>query len=126
MRLAIDLDGTILEFDWDKWEKHGQNYWDKPKEGAIEALKRLKEDGHYIVIHTCRVVTDVNPGYTLKELVENVKKILERYDIPYDEIWTGRGKPIAHIYIDDRGYRLSDWGRAMEFIKEINKGGLEG
>jgi hypothetical protein len=34
-------------------------------------------------------------------------KWLEKYDIPYDEIYFG--KPHADVYIDDNAYRFNSW-----------------
>lgn len=122
MRICIDLDGTILEFSWDRWEKEGQKYWDVPKDKAVETLHILRAMGHYLVIYTSRILTEINPGYTRQELIENVEHALKRYNIPYDEIWTEKGKPIADLYIDDRGYRFENWEDTLRFILEKEGG----
>ncbi len=45
MRYCFDIDGTIAELREEK-----QFYKDvKPKEGAVETLKKLSEQGHYII-----------------------------------------------------------------------------
>ena len=50
MRFCFDVDGTIAEL-----KKEGEQYQDVlPKKGAVETLKKLREDGHYIILHTAR------------------------------------------------------------------------
>ena len=46
MIIAVDFDGTIVE---DKYPKIG-----KLRGNAIEVLKKLQEEGHYIILWTCR------------------------------------------------------------------------
>ena len=114
--IAIDLDGTILEMDWDMWVKHRMNYFGKPKPGAIRALTFLRNLGYKIIIHTCRINTRINPQYTLGELWLIVEEKLTEYGIPYDEVWIETGKPIADYYIDDRALYFSDWDQAMKSL----------
>ena len=115
--VAIDLDGTILDFDWDSWVSKQMNYFGQPKRGAIRALKLLQQRGFKIIIYTCRTNTRVNPQYTLGELWMMVEKILEQHKIPFDEVWVETGKPIADYYIDDRAIKFESWEQVMEEIK---------
>ena len=48
MRICFDIDGTIAEL------RNKTNYYDelKPIEGAVESIKRLHEEGHYIILYT--------------------------------------------------------------------------
>ncbi len=119
--IAIDLDGTILEFDWDMWVKYRMNYFGKPKEGAIEALTTLKKFGYKIIIHTCRTNTRVNPQHTLGRLWMMVAEILSHHRILFDEIWVETGKPIADYYIDDRGVWFKDWEQTMDIFSSIKE-----
>ena len=119
--IAIDLDGTILDFDWDSWVSKRMNYFGQPKRGAIKALTLLKNMGYKIIIHTCRTNTRVNPQYTLGELWMMVEKILEHHKIPFDEVWVETGKPIADYYIDDRGVWFKDWEQIMDIFSSIKE-----
>lgn len=105
MRICIDLDGVIAEL-----KKEGETYYDvKPVDGAIEKIKKLKENGHYIIIYTARHMKTCN-GNVAKVLAEVGQITLEwlnKYEIPYDEIVFG--KPWADIYIDDNGFRFKKW-----------------
>jgi len=106
MRIAIDLDGTICPI-----KREDQSYEDlKPFPGAVAKLKELKRQGHYVIIQTARNMATQKSN--LGKVVKNIGKItlnwLDKYDIPYDEIYFG--KPNAHIYIDDRAFRFENWG----------------
>ncbi len=95
MRICIDLDGVICQL-----RKDNESYQDlKPKDGAVERIQQLKNNGHYIIIHTARRMKTHNGN--VAKVIADIGKItldwLERYSIPYDEILFG--KPWANIYI---------------------------
>ena len=46
MIIAVDFDGTLT---MDRYPEIGS-----PKPYAVETMKRLKADGHYIILWTCR------------------------------------------------------------------------
>ena len=105
MRIVIDLDGTICPI-----KEKNQSYSDLlPNKGAVEKLKSYKEKGHYIIIQTARnmATQDGNLGKVMKNIGKVTLDWLEKFDIPYDEIFFG--KPNAHLYIDDRAFRFSSW-----------------
>ena len=115
--IAIDFDGTIAHYDG--WK--GLDVFGEPIEGAVEAIQKLKAEGHKIIIHTCRRPTD------------KLKDYLKEHNIPYDEI-NGQypdskaekyrqGDPSlpikihADIYIDDRGMQFQ--GSWEDMLYEI-------
>jgi len=105
MRFCFDVDGTIAEL-----KKDGEEYQDVlPKEGAIETLKKLKEDGHYIILHTARNMEtfSANVGKIIAIQGPILFDWLEKYDIPYDEVYFG--KPSADFYVDDKAIRMNNW-----------------
>ena len=104
-RFCFDLDGTICE---NKTE--GQDYADvKPLPGAVETLKRLREEGHTIIIMTARNMAthNNNLGKIIAKQGPVVIEWLKKYDIPYDELLFG--KPNADFFIDDKGIKLTNW-----------------
>jgi len=118
MRIAIDLDGTICPI-----KKEDQSYQDlKPFPEAVVKLKELKAQGHYIIIQTARnmATQKSNLGKVLKNVGKTTLNWLDKYEIPYDEIYFG--KPNAHIYIDDRAVRFENWtGITLDFIQKLSK-----
>jgi len=115
--IAVDLDGTILEMDWDQWVKKRMGYFGKPKPGAIEALTLLKNLGYKIIVHTCRTNVRMNPQYSLGTLWIMIENVLNYHKIPFDEVWVETGKPIADYYIDDRGIKFESWEQVLKEIK---------
>jgi capsule biosynthesis phosphatase len=116
MRVVIDLDGTICSL-----KEQGQTYEDVvPLRGAIAALRKLKESGHEIIIHTARNMKTCEGN--VGKVMANVGKItldwLHKYKIPYDEIVFG--KPNGDIYIDDKALLFSEWSDAMQQL-EVGK-----
>lgn len=119
MRIAIDLDGTICPIK----EPH-QSYTElEPLLGAVERIRSLRENGHYIMIVTARNMgtCESNLGKVMKNIGKLTLDWLEKHGIEYDEIHFG--KPNAHLYIDDRGLRFSEWDKISDSV--INELGSE-
>ena len=120
MRLCIDLDGVICRL-----KREGETY-DKllPVEGAPEKLRELKEAGHYIIINTARHMKTCqgNLGLVSARISLVTLNWLEKFNIPYDEIYFW--KPHADVYIDDNAYRFNSWeeidgdGKSLPTSKE--------
>ena len=95
MIIAVDFDGTLHT---GKWPGIGA-----PAPYAIEVMKRLHDDGHYLIIWTCR---------EREQQTEMVNWLLEK-GIPFDRVnehkpgsveqygYASR-KVYAHLYIDDK------------------------
>ena len=114
--IAVDLDGVILNFNWDSWVRNDMRYFGTPIKGAKRALRRLRKRGYKIIIHTCRANPILNSSYSPDELYMKIKKILIKNEIPFDEIWLGTGKPLADYYIDDRAVKFESWEQVLEEI----------
>jgi hypothetical protein len=91
--VAVDLDGTLAEYDG--WQ--GEDHIGAPRPGAREAMQQLRNAGCRIVVFTCRGNVPV------------VKQWLDAHDIPYDYVNVNpdqvpgtSGKVQADVYIDDR------------------------
>lgn len=110
--ICVDFDGCLAMYD--KWE--GALVLGDPLPGAREFMKALKEEGFEVLLYTCRASGEFEfprwgyPGEgTGKHLASQqmVEAALwawgDRHDIPFDRIWTGRYKPHADAYVDDRG-----------------------
>ncbi len=102
-RICFDLDGTLCEN-----KKPGQEYKDVlPMPGAVEYLKQLKEQGHYVIIMTARnmVTYNNNVGQIIANQAPIVIDWLKKYDMPYDELLFG--KPHADFFVDDKGIQFT-------------------
>lgn len=115
MIIAIDFDETLHT---GTWPQIGQ-----PKAFAPDTLRRLKEDGHYLIIWTCR------EG---KEQTDAVNWLLE-HNIPFDRIndnhpentrkyGTNARKVNADLYLDDRQLGgLPDWSIILDMVRDLKR-----
>jgi len=115
MRIVFDLDGVICEL-----KKPSESYADViPKNDVIEKMKELKEDGHYLIIHTARHMRTCDGD--VSKVIEKIGKItedwLEEWKVPYDELIFG--KPHADIYIDDLGIEFSTKDKLDKKIESL-------
>jgi len=96
-RYCFDLDNTLVTFP----KVHGDYSTVEPIEKNINMLKHLKNKGNTIIIHTARKMKSSNGN--IGKVMQSIGKItidtLEKFDIPYDELYFG--KPYADYYIDD-------------------------
>jgi len=96
--VAVDVDGVLAEYTtWQGWRHIGE-----PIDGATYFMQWLREQGMYIIIHTTRMAPYINPTATQDEVKQLLADWLNKNDMPFDEIWTGEGKPYAEFYVDDR------------------------
>jgi len=116
-QIAIDFDGVIY--------KNSKGYYDgtlydEPIEGALEAIKSFSDKGYTIVIFTGKVKLD-RPSPNEKPMIQLVEEWLEKYKVKQYIKEVTSEKPMALIYIDDKGYRFTDWASTLDFFtKEFN------
>lgn len=91
MKYAIDFDGVICKREGIP-TKEG---FGEPMEGALESIKLLKKMGHKVWVFTS------NPD------LEMVHEWLFKHKFPRLKI-TNIKTP-AHVYIDDRAIRFTNW-----------------
>ena len=110
MIIAVDFDGTIVDH---RYPRIG-----KEKPFAITTLKRLQQEGHYLILWTVR------EGDFLDEAVEYCRsKGLEFHavnsNIGEDSTSHKHRKISADLFIDDRNLGgLPDWGEIYRIITE--------
>lgn len=98
--IAIDFDGVLIPHDTHENENR------KPREGAIEFIKKLSKDFNIIIFTT-----------------EDVKKVLmwmTNYNLISDIELVTNTKPKIDIYLDDRGLQFNgNYNKAFEDIKNF-------
>jgi len=97
LRICFDLDNTLVSYP----KTSGDYSSVEPINKNINFLKLLKELGHTIIIHTARRMKTHhgNVGAVVSDIGRVTFDTLDKFEIPYDEIYFG--KPYAHFYIDD-------------------------
>lgn len=104
LRLCFDLDNTLVTYP-----KIKDDYTTvEPINENISFLRYLKNFGHTIIIYTARRMKTHcgNIGNIMKDIGKITFDTLDKFNIPYDEIYFG--KPHADIYIDDLGLSCFD------------------
>ena len=103
-RICFDLDNTLVTFP----EIQGDYSTVKPIKKNIELLRYLKTFNNTIIIYTARRMKthDGNIGKITADIGKITLETLEKFDIPYDEIYFG--KPHADFYIDDLAVNTTD------------------
>ena len=89
-RYCFNLENTLL-----------MSSYKIPNNKNIEYLQFLKDIGHHIIIYTS-IGMDIyngNIGIIMKEHAKTTFELLDKFNIPYDEIYFG--KPCADYFIDD-------------------------
>lgn len=98
MRICFDLDNTLVTYPTIPYDYSSV----KPINRMIDLARKLKTEGHTIIIHTARRMETHkhNVGAVIKDIGLQTFHTLEKFNIPFDELLFG--KPIADMYIDDR------------------------
>jgi len=103
-RICFDLDNTLVSYP-----KINNDYTSvEPIQKNIELLKYLKRFNNTIIIYTARRMKthSGNIGKINADIVKITFDTLEKFNIPYDEIYFG--KPYADFYIDDLAINCFD------------------
>ena len=97
LRICFDFDNTLVSYP----TIPGDYYSVEPVQRNINFLKLLHSLGHTIIIYTARRMKthSGNVGRVIADISRVTLDTLDKFDIPYDEIYFG--KPYANFYIDD-------------------------
>lgn len=103
MRAVFDLDDTICVHENRDYKNA------KPIIPVIKKMQNMKDDGWEIVIYSARGQMSCNGD--LIEIERKNRPIVERWlkehGVPFDELIFG--KPIAEIYVDDKGISADEF-----------------
>lgn len=116
LRICLDIDGTICT------NKTGNMTYDdvEPFPNVVAILHRWKNEGHYIILQTARHMRtcDGNEGKILAMGGKLLFDWLEKWNIPYDEVYFG--KPHADIFIDDAAHTHKDWTSTYHAVADLS------
>lgn len=118
-KIVVDMDDTITVTE------HGDYEHSKPIQPTINLLKKYKEAGFQIVIHSSRQMRtyEGQVGKINVHTLPNIIRWLDQHEVPYDEIIVG--KPWCGFtgwYIDDKSIRPSEFHKmSQEEIEEMLK-----
>jgi hypothetical protein len=128
--VAVDLDATLATYEG--WR--GIQHIGDPRPGAANFLRRLREVSRVVVFTTrCKEYppgTGTERGHepdrsTVEVLAGHVTGWLDRHELPYDEVYTGQGKPVFAAIVDDRAVPIppnpseADFERALVEVHRL-------
>ena len=96
-RICFDFDNTLVTYPTES----GNYETVEPINENIEFVRFLKKLGCTIIIYTARRMKthSGNVGKIIQDIGKITIDTLEKFEIPYDELYFG--KPYAHAYVDD-------------------------
>lgn len=100
MIIAVDFDGTIVEH---RFPEIGE-----PIDNAFEALMTFKEEGHQLILWTCR--NDDDPALNGRKVLTEAVEFCRARGLEFDAVnanvpglgFNPSPKVYADVYIDDR------------------------
>ncbi len=101
LTIMVDLDGVICTE-----EPTFERPLAQPLPGAREALAQLKAAGHTIVVYTARGWAEYKA----------TRQWLDDHGMSYDALHMG--KPIAHVWIDDRALQFRNWSETLSQLAQ--------
>lgn len=101
MQLIVDIDGTICSE-----ERQFSRPMASPMEHAIEAISRLKAEGHTIILYSSRTWAEY----------EMTVDWLARHGVEYDQLILG--KPVGDFWIDDRAIEFTSWADVLDRLQQ--------
>lgn len=99
MHIVFDFDGVIRD-----------STTNEPIEGAVKGLLKYAKEGNKITILTAN-----NVSFVQQWLFEKMPKAVSVIDRVTSQ------KPVADMYIDDRGVKFIDWGSLLESVQTVSK-----
>jgi hypothetical protein len=111
--LAVDFDGVVHNFDKGF---HDGTCYGEPLAGSLEAIQALSKK-YRIIIFTAKAKPN-RPLVNGKTGVELVEEWLAKHGILDCVFEITAEKPRAILYIDDNGYRHTNWEDTLNFIAQ--------
>jgi hypothetical protein len=115
--VAIDFDGVVHAYTRG-WQ--GGVIYDEPVEGVFDAIRHFQAEGHPVFIFTSRDNLEAVANWITARSGLTVV-FDDGYKDPFwddlDCLLVTNRKLGASVYIDDRGYRFTDWVNALAEVK---------
>lgn len=105
-RVCLDLDGVLARYEG--WK--GSEHIGTPLPGALDFATSLAEFADIVIFTSrCSQDTAAESSRTIDPAKMRIRIIdwLEKYKIPYVDVYVGQGKPRASAFIDDRAVPCS-------------------
>lgn len=115
---CVDLDGVIFESV--PGEHYHPFHFGKPLPGAALFCKMIMKLGR-LIIHSARCYEKSHPDILLSDMQKAIEEELNKHSIPFDEVYIGKGKPLALAYIDDKAIEVPRNPSTSDYLEIISK-----
>lgn len=111
--INVDWDSTAVEGAWPAKST-------KFMPGFPEAMRRFRDAGHPVQIHTARInpidprTGERRPDEAIAEEIAYIRNTLDAARLNFVGIYTGEGKPGGAVYIDDKAERYVGGSKSWE------------
>jgi len=119
MKYCFDIDGTICNTPINPMDNKLDYFNSIPFPFMVEQINKLFHEGNYIVIMTGR---GRSSGIDWTKLT---KTQLSNWGIKYHELEPMFHKPVADLFIDDKGINVEDWKKTVPLKKGIVAGAFD-
>ena len=112
-RIVFDIDGTVCT------NSNGEYGLAQPYVDMIKYINQLYDDGWYIIFSSARGGTTC--GGDIEKINEKwfhfTQGQLDAWGLKYHELHLG--KIHAHVYVDDKGFRVNEDGSSVDELKKF-------
>lgn len=116
--ICVDLDGVLADYS-KGWQ--GVDVIGDPIPGAVEFTHQLSKFAD-VLIFTARY-SPFFSGDNAEQIIRPLRRWLKKHGFAYKAIYTGKGKPIASAYVDDRAVQClpqqHGFGPALEACRNL-------
>jgi len=107
--VGVDCDDTIFAWDMQHFgELKRYRMSDGRELTAVDVLQRIRMRKK-VILYTCRLNED-QPEAQRIAAIDQLLVLLKKYRVPYDAIWTKRGKPVCCTIWDNAAWRADNAG----------------
>jgi hypothetical protein len=103
--VCLDFDGVLH----DNLHPISGRRMGPPMPGAVEACHRLIANGNHLIVCTANHLSPAHPGQAAR-LGNHIEQWLHYWKFPVELMPVTNVKPLADVYVDDKGLAFTSWG----------------
>ena len=112
--ICFDFDGVLNNYQG--WRDEGFDViLDKPFHDTVQAMQDIRTLGYRVVVHSVRCAHEGG--------IKSIREWLDKYDIEVDDVVAH--KPLACVYVDDRGYHHTNWDDTVDMLMRRRRGNIQ-
>jgi hypothetical protein len=111
--ICFDFDGVLNNYQG--WRDEGFDViLDKPFHDTVQSMQDIRAMGYRVVVHSVRCAHEGG--------IKAIREWLDEHGIEVDDVTAH--KPLACIYVDDRGYHHTNWDDTVEMLMKRRRSNI--